>query len=163
MGVGPQRNRSEFAAVTTTVSNMTFTRMTLTATAAALLMLGSTTNANAATLEIDNMTGISSTPSCQALSSHPAGSACYHADGDYFYLHDASGPGKVVVQWKLESGARAGLIRWGASAQFTNGVKNKDLPENNRVGIRFGVCMNTRCDRLSDVNFQASTWKWANT
>jgi hypothetical protein len=134
--------------------------MTLTAAAASLLMLGTMPNANAAELELDTMTGVSSTPSCQAFSSHPAGSACFHADGDYFYLHDASGPGKVVVHWKLGDDSRRGLIRWGATDRYVNGVKNKNLPEGKRVGIRFGVCMNTRCDRLSDVNFQASDWRW---
>lgn len=142
---------------------MALTRMTLTAAAASLLMLAASPNASAAPLELDTMTGISSTASCQAFSNHPAGSACFHSYGDYFYLHDASGPGKVVVHWKLGDGSRRGLIRWGATAQFTNGVKNKNLPEGKLVGIRFGVCMNSACDSLDDVNFQASEWSWANT
>lgn len=142
---------------------MAFSRMTLTAAAASILMLGTMPNASAAELELNTMSGVSTMPSCQAFSDHPAGDACYHAYGDYFYLRDHSGPGKVVVHWKLGDESRRGLIRWGATDQFVVGVENKDLPEGKRVGIRFGVCMNTRCDRLSDVNFEASTWSWTNT
>lgn len=142
---------------------MALTRTTLTAAAASLLILGTAPNASAVTLELDSMTGVSSMASCQAADHHPAGDACYHAYGDYFYLRDVSGPGKVVVHWKLGDGSRRGLIRWGATDQYVVGVKNKNLPEGKRVGIRFGVCMNSRCDRLSDVNFEASTWSWTNT
>ena len=69
----------------------------------------------------------------------------------------------MVVHRRLGDDSRRGLIRWGATDQYVNGVRNKNLPEGKRVVIRFGVCLNTRCDRLPDVNFQASDWRWTNT
>lgn len=142
---------------------MKLTRMTFTSATAALLMLGTSTQANAATLELDTMSGVSSMASCQALSSHPAGDACYHAYGDYFYLRDQSGPGKVAVHWKLGDDSRRGLIRWAANDQFVIGVMNKNLPEGKQVGIRFGVCMTSACDSLAEVNFEGSSWRWTST
>ncbi len=117
-------------------------------------------SAQAATLEQNVASGISSQPSCQAFSDHPVGSACFHADGDYFYISDYSGPGKVAVYWKLADGSRHGIIRWAATEQYTRGVENKNFIEGKQIGIRFGVCMNSACDRVADLNFQGSSWSW---
>ena len=131
-------------------------------TAAAFVLL-SAPSAQAVTLEINNASGIGSTASCQAYASSSAGFACYHAYGDYFYLGSYNTGVRVAVYWKLGDGSRAGIIRWMPTDQYTKGVKNKDLPENEAVGIRFGVCYAGQgCDTPSDIQF-LSDWHWTST
>lgn len=131
---------------------------------AAAFVLVSAPSAQAAELELDNATGIGSTASCQAYADGgSAGFACYHAYGDYFYLGSYNSGVRVAVYWKLGDGSRHGIIRWKPTDQYTKGVKNKNLPENEAVGIRFGVCYaGLGCDRPADIQF-LSNWVWTST
>jgi hypothetical protein len=139
------------------------TRRAIMPIAAATLLL-TAPSASAATLEIDNASGIGSMASCQGYADGgSAGYACFHAYGDYFYLYSGNSGVRVAVQWKLGDGSRAGIIRWMPTDQYTKGVKNKDLPENKQVGMRFGVCWAGQgCDTAADIQF-LSGWVWTST
>jgi hypothetical protein len=136
---------------------------TLVACAAAVLVTASVTpQAFAAGLELDNASGISSRSCDASVDGGSAGDACFRKYGDYFYLFGYSTNTRVVVQWRLTDGSRSGLIRWTPSAQFTNGVKNKDLPENKYLEFRFGVCQpGSGCDAVGDAQW-LSGWRLVN-
>jgi hypothetical protein len=138
------------------------TRRAVLPIASALLLL-SAPSAQAATLELDNASGIGSMASCQAYVASSAGDACYHAYGDYFYLSGYDTSTRVAVYWKLGDGSRHGIIRWKPTDQYTKGVMNKNLPEGKQVGIRFGVCYaGSGCDQVGDIQFLTGT-SWAST
>lgn len=146
---------------------MTRLRPVLATAAAGALVALTPTTASAATLELDPAAGISNRGSCQAYSSGGSyGDACFHEDGDYFYVTETAGGARVVAHWQVKLNGtviRHGFIRWRHTAANTMGWKNKDVPEQagERLFIRFGICAaNSGCDQVTDLVY---TGPWDDT
>ncbi|QIM21848.1 hypothetical protein G7075_13110 [Phycicoccus sp. HDW14] len=133
-------------------------RTVLAGAAAVLVAASATPQAVAASLEVNNATGIGSHACNVTADGGSAGEACFRRDGDYFYLFSYNPGVRVAVQWRLTDGSRQGLIRWNPTDQYRWGVKNKDFYEYKTVQFRFGVCQGGGCDAVGEVSWQTG-WK----